>query len=151
MTWGSIRQGKLSCVYYNVNALHPFTYHCKPLLIQFATGVILQHLIKKKNHQESTPQDSPTFACLCTLTCIVCTTLYSLVKQSLSYPFFCHASRGYLKTVMCQGIYKVLTEYCTLGIRDEKILILQLKWDVSHSAEVNENISLGYSQDQGYS
>ena len=26
-----------------------------------------------------------------------------------------------------------------------------LKWNVSHSAEVNENINLGYSQDQGYS
>ena len=26
-----------------------------------------------------------------------------------------------------------------------------LRWDVSHSAEVNENINLGYSQDQGYS
>ena len=26
-----------------------------------------------------------------------------------------------------------------------------LRWDASHSAEVNENINLGYSQDQGYS
>ena len=26
-----------------------------------------------------------------------------------------------------------------------------LRWDVSHSVEVNENINLGYSQDQGYS
>ena len=26
-----------------------------------------------------------------------------------------------------------------------------LRWDSSHSAEVNENINLGYSQDQGYS
>ena len=26
-----------------------------------------------------------------------------------------------------------------------------LRWDGSHSAEVNENINLGYSQDQGYS
>ena len=25
-----------------------------------------------------------------------------------------------------------------------------LRWDGSHSAEVNENINLGYSQDQGY-
>ena len=85
----------------------------------------------------------------------MCTSYYCLAKQSSSKAvlalFVCHAGRGYLKTVMCLGIYKVLTENCTLGIRDEKILILQLKWDVSHSAEVNENISLGYSQDQGYS
>ena len=26
-----------------------------------------------------------------------------------------------------------------------------LRWDGSHSAEVTENINLGYSQDQGYS
>ena len=26
-----------------------------------------------------------------------------------------------------------------------------LRWDASHLAEVNENINLGYSQDQGYS
>ena len=26
-----------------------------------------------------------------------------------------------------------------------------LRWDSSHSAEVNENINLSYSQDQGYS
>ena len=26
-----------------------------------------------------------------------------------------------------------------------------LRWDASHPAEVNENINLGYSQDQGYS
>ena len=26
-----------------------------------------------------------------------------------------------------------------------------LRWDVSYSAEVNENINLGYSQDHGYS
>ena len=34
-----------------------------------------------------------------------------------------------------------------------KILVYNfaLRWDVSHSAEVNENINLGYSQDQGYS
>ena len=30
-------------------------------------------------------------------------------------------------------------------------LMSHLRWDGSHSAEVNENINLGYSQDQGYS
>ena len=29
--------------------------------------------------------------------------------------------------------------------------LVLLRWDGSHSAEVNENINLGYSQDQGYS
>ena len=31
------------------------------------------------------------------------------------------------------------------------IFVLHLRWDVNHSAEVNENINLGYGQDQGYS
>ena len=29
--------------------------------------------------------------------------------------------------------------------------MVALRWDSSHLAEVNENINLGYSQDQGYS
>ena len=31
------------------------------------------------------------------------------------------------------------------------ICLSPLRWDGSHSAEVNENINLGYSHDQGYS
>ena len=33
----------------------------------------------------------------------------------------------------------------------KNIKAAKLRWDGSHSAEVNENINLGYSQDQGYS
>ena len=35
-----------------------------------------------------------------------------------------------------------------LDIKDDA---LDLRWHGSHSAEVNENINLGYSHDQGYS
>ena len=35
--------------------------------------------------------------------------------------------------------------------RNSSHYILALRWDGSHSAEVNENINLGYSEDQGYS
>ena len=44
-------------------------------------------------------------------------------------------------------------KHCLLitKIRDESAQYNNLRWDVSHSAEVNENINLGYSQDQGYS
>ena len=42
-----------------------------------------------------------------------------------------------------------------LGLRQARVRtrarLRVLRWDVSHSAEVNENINLGYSQDQGYS
>ena len=30
-------------------------------------------------------------------------------------------------------------------------VLKSLRWDVSHSAEVNNNINLGYSQDKGFS
>ena len=35
--------------------------------------------------------------------------------------------------------------------QEEYFRRMRLRWDVSHLAEVNENINLGYSQDQGYS
>ena len=42
-----------------------------------------------------------------------------------------------------------------LGLRQARVRararLRVLRWDGSHSAEVNENINLGYSQDQGYS
>ena len=45
---------------------------------------------------------------------------------------------------------------CLTLLLDAKILKTTVSkcplwWDGSHSAEVNENIILGYSQDQGYS
>ena len=42
-----------------------------------------------------------------------------------------------------------------LGLRQARVRararLRVLRWHSSHSAEVNENINLGYSQDQGYS
>ena len=42
-----------------------------------------------------------------------------------------------------------------LGLRQAKVRararLRVLRWHGSHSAEVNKNINLGYSQDQGYS
>ena len=41
-----------------------------------------------------------------------------------------------------------------LGLRQARVRARArlgvLRWDGSHLAEVNENINLGYSQDQGY-
>ena len=37
------------------------------------------------------------------------------------------------------------------GRNFEEILQHLFRWHSSHLAEVNENINLGYSQDQGYS
>ena len=40
-----------------------------------------------------------------------------------------------------------------LGLRQTRVRarLRVLRWHGRHSAEVNENINLGYSQDQGYS
>ena len=42
-----------------------------------------------------------------------------------------------------------------LGLRQARVRararLRVLRWHGSHSAEVNENINLGYTQDQGYS
>ena len=34
--------------------------------------------------------------------------------------------------------------------QEEYFRHMRLRWDVSHPAEVNKNINLGYSQDQGF-
>ena len=53
---------------------------------------------------------------------------------------------------LCVRVYNVC-EVCVLKISWIYMYIFtaQLRWDGSHSAEVNENINLGYSHDQGYS
>ena len=43
-------------------------------------------------------------------------------------------------------------DLCVLHLkRTMGIVNITLRWHGRHSAEVNENINLGYSQDQGYS
>ena len=52
------------------------------------------------------------------------------------------------------GVTLVLTVtqvYVFINLRRETSLAATLRWHGRHSAEVNENINLGYSQDQGYS
>ena len=55
----------------------------------------------------------------------------------------------------CECIY-ILTCDSNISAPEEwkfvyDVVTIQLRWHGSHSAEVNENINLGYSHDQGYS
>ena len=50
-----------------------------------------------------------------------------------------------------QPFVVVWRHFYVAGRNFEEILQHLLRWHSSHSAEVNENINLGYSQDQGYS
>ena len=69
----------------------------------------------------------------------------------MHFVFNCHAASDLYTTYKNTCNSYITSTRDVSGLNYDARGRSDLRWDSSHSPEVNENINLGYSQDQGYS
>ena len=76
--------------------------------------------------------------------------------ETLQVLQLCPALIRFIGSIRVRGIWVNEIRVRNFRVKETRVrararLRVKLRWHGSHSAEVNENINLGYSQDQGYS